>query len=69
MVAWQPTSAGQVIKSWTTNQRVMALPSGEANLDGVIKGMEISLGIAALTKDLEHAGPIKLSIRSRVQPK
>ena len=47
------------IKSWSTNQAVVALSSGEAEYYSIVKGASIALGLVNLMKDLgfEAMGP------------
>ena len=51
-----------VIKSWSTNQAVIALSSGEAEYYGMVKGASVALGIKALSEDLGRGydGPIEV---------
>ena len=52
------TSAGvaffgnHLVKSWATNQAVIALSSGEAEYYSLVKAASISIGLQALCKDL-----------------
>ena len=52
------TSAGiiqlgkHLIKSWSTNQAVIALSSGEAEYYGLVKGGSMGLGSKAILEDL-----------------
>ncbi len=50
-----------VIKSWSTNQAVIALSSGEAEYDALVKGVSGAIGITNLCKDLGtiKEGPIR----------
>jgi hypothetical protein len=40
------------IKTWSTNQQVIALSSGEAEFYGIVKGASVALGISAMLDDL-----------------
>jgi hypothetical protein len=63
------TSAGVVmlgthlIKSWSTNQAVIALSSGEAEYYALVKGGSVSLGVKAIAMDMgmEFKKPIVLN--------
>jgi hypothetical protein len=46
------THGSHVIKSWSTNQAVIALSSGEAEYYGLVKGASVALGIKAISEDL-----------------
>ena len=52
------TSGGMVfrghhlIKSWSTNQQVIALSSGEAELHALTKGAAQTLGIVSMARDM-----------------
>ena len=52
-----------VIKSWSTNQAVIALSSGEAEYYGMVKGASQSLGLRGLADDLgvTYKGPIQIN--------
>lgn len=41
------------IKTWSTNQQVIALSSGEAEFYGIVKGASIALGIAGMLDDMD----------------
>ena len=53
-----------VIKSWSTNQVVIALSSGEAEYYGLVKGASVALGIKALSEDLGRCYEGSIEIRS-----
>ena len=40
------------IKTWSSNQQVIALSSGEAEFYGIVKGASVALGITAMLDDL-----------------
>ena len=40
------------IKTWSTNQAVIALSSGEADYYGMVKGASVAIGVNALCEDL-----------------
>ena len=54
---------GHVIKSWSTNQAVIALSSGEAEYYSLVKAGSVSLGIKALLSELgiEYDRPIDIN--------
>ena len=41
-----------MIKSWSTNQSVVALSSGEAEYYGLVKAASIALGVTAIGRDM-----------------
>ena len=41
-----------VIKSWSTNQSVIALSSGEAEYYGLVKAASVSIGVKTIMKDM-----------------
>ena len=43
---------GHVIKSWSTNQAVIALSSGEAEYYGIVKAASVAIGARSLAADL-----------------
>ena len=43
---------GHVIKSWATNQAVIALSSGEAEYYGIVKAASVAIGARSLSADL-----------------
>ena len=49
-----------LIKSWSTNQKVIALSSGEAEYYSMVKGGSIATGIQAMMQELGIQVPIKL---------
>ena len=51
---------GHVLKSWSTNQAVLALSSGEAEYYGIVKAASVALGIRSLALDMgiEYTKPI-----------
>ena len=51
---------GHVIKSWSTNQAVVALSSGEAEYYSLVKGASNALGLQAIMNDMgeQREGPI-----------
>ena len=52
-----------VIKSWSTNQAVVALSSGEAEYYGMVKGASQGMGLKAIAVDLgvTFEGPIQIN--------
>ena len=42
---------GHVIESWSTNQAVVALLSGEAEYYGLVKAAPVALGIKSIAQD------------------
>ena len=52
-----------VIKSWSTNQAVVALSSGEAEYYGMVKGASQGMGLKAIAVDLgvTYEGPIQIN--------
>ena len=52
-----------VIKSWSTNQAVIALSSGEAEYYGMVKGASQSIGLRGIADDLGviYKGPIQIN--------
>ena len=52
-----------VIKSWSTNQAVVALSSGEAEYYGMVKGASQGMGLKAIAVDLGviYEGPIQIN--------
>ena len=52
-----------VLKSWSTNQAVIALSSGEAEYYGMVKGASQSIGLRGLADDLgvTYKGPIQIN--------
>ncbi len=53
-----------VIKSWSTNQVVIALSSGEAEYYGMVKGASVALGIKALSEDLGRQYEVPIEIKT-----
>ena len=55
--------ATHVIKSWSTNQAVIALSSGEAEYYGMVKGASQSVGLRGIADDLgvKYKGPIQIN--------
>ena len=53
-----------VIKSWSTNQAVIALSSGEAEYYGMVKGASQAMGLKAMAEDIgvRYAGPIQITV-------
>jgi hypothetical protein len=51
---------GHVIKSWSTNQAVIALSSGEAESYGLVKAASMVIGVGAICTDpgLRWSGPV-----------
>ena len=51
-----------MIKSWSTNQAVIALSSGEAECYGLVKGASAALGVRAISADMgvEFEEPITI---------
>ena len=52
-----------MIKSWSTNQAVVALSSGEAEYYGLVKAASVALGIKSICEDLGVKFDGKISIR------
>ena len=52
-----------VLESWSTNQAVIALSSGEAEYYGMVKGASQSIGLRGLADDLgvTYKGPIQIN--------
>ena len=52
-----------VIKTWSSNQSVIALSSGEAEYYALVKGASVGLGIKALSSDLgvTYLSPINVN--------
>jgi hypothetical protein len=48
------------LKSWSTTQSSVALSSGEAEFNGVVRGSGIALGMQSLLKDLGHELPVRV---------
>ena len=48
------------LKSWSTTQSSVALSSGEAEFNGVVRGSGIALGMQILLKDLGHELPVRV---------
>ena len=53
-----------VIKSWSTNQAVIALSSGEAEYYGLVKAASVALGVKSIGEDLGMRFPGKICIRA-----
>ena len=53
-----------VIKSWSTNQAVVALSSGEAECYGLVKAASVALGIRCIGEDLGMRFLGKICIRA-----
>ena len=53
---------GHVIKSWSTNQAVIALSSGEAEYYGLVKAASVAIGVKTIAKDMGvvHEGAIQI---------
>ena len=51
-----------IIKSWSSTQSVIALSSGEAEYDGMVKGGSVGLGIQSVLRDFEIE--VKLTLKS-----
>ena len=56
-----------VLKSWSTNQAVSALSSGEAEYYGIVKAASVALGIRSLALDMgiEYTKPIMIKWDAR----
>ncbi len=54
---------GHMIKSWSTNQAVVALSSGEAEYYGLVKAASVALGIKSISEDLGVKFDGKICIR------
>ena len=52
-----------MIKSWSTNQSVIALSSGEAEYYGLVKAASVALGVKAISEDLGMRFTGKISIK------
>ncbi len=52
-----------MIKSWSTNQSVIALSSGEAEYYGLVKAASVALGAKAISEDLGVRFTGKISIK------
>ena len=52
------------MKSWSTNQAVIALSSGEAEYYGLVKGASMGLGAASIIRDLGWDYEDALEIRT-----
>ena len=52
-----------MIKSWSTNQSVIALSSGEAEYYGLVKAASVALGVKVISEDLGVRFTGKISIR------
>ena len=48
------------IKTWSSTQSSVALPSGEAEFNGVVKGAGIGLGYQGLLRDLGQDIPVRV---------
>ena len=55
---------GHLIKSWSTNQTVIALSSGEAEYYSLVKGASMALGIKEICVDLGVKFDKSIEIRS-----
>ena len=53
-----------VIKSWSTNQAVIALSSGEVEYYGLVKAASVALGVKSISEDLGMRFPGKICIRA-----
>ena len=51
---------GHLIKSWSSTQSGVALSSGEAEFNGVVRGAGIGLGYQSLLKDLGQELPVRV---------
>ena len=52
-----------MIKSWSTNQSVIALSSGEAEYYGLVKAASVALGVKVISEDLGVRFTGKISIK------
>ena len=52
--------AGHAIKTWSSTQATVALSSGEAEFNGVLKGSGIGLGYQSLLADLGLSLPLRV---------
>jgi len=48
------------LESWSSTQASVALSSGEAEFNGVVRGSGIGLGMQSLLKDLGHELPVRV---------
>ena len=55
---------GHVIKSWATNQAVLALSSGEAEYYGIVKAAIVGIGARSLAADLGVEFSQSIAIKS-----
>ena len=55
---------GHCIKTWSSNQSVIALSSGEAEFYGIVKGATNALGVSGVLKDLNINLPVTVSTDS-----
>ena len=53
-----------MIKSWSTNQSVVALSSGEAEYYGLVEAASVALGIRAIGNDLGMKFPGKIDLKA-----
>ena len=51
---------GHLIKSWSSTQTSVALSSGEAEFNGVVRGAGIGLGYQSLVRDLGQDLPVRV---------
>ena len=51
---------GHMIKSWSSTQASVALSSGEAEFNGVVRGSGVGLGYQSLLRDLGHELPVRV---------
>ncbi len=51
---------GHTIKTWSSTQTGVALSSGEAELNGVLKGSAMGLGFQSMLKDLGISVPLRV---------
>ena len=49
-----------VIKTWSSTQVSLALSSGEAEFNGVVRGAGVGLGYKSLLRDLGIAIPLRV---------
>ena len=55
---------GHVVKSWATNQAVLALSSGEAEYYGIVKAASVGIGARSLAADLGVEFSQSIAIKS-----
>ena len=53
-----------MIKSWSTNQAVVALSPGEAEYHGLVKAASVWIGVQAISRDLGRVSDAPIVIKS-----